>query len=414
MIKKNYFKYFLAILLGFCFGILFQNIYILDKKENNEKKIMYWVAPMDPKYRSDKPGKSPMGMDLIPVYQENENSDINDNDFSVKISPVIEYNLGIRTAKVEKQDISRVINTVGSITADENHVEHTHVYTDGWVKELKVKAEGEYVKSGQLLFKIYSPKIINSQEEYILASNSNNKLLQLAAIKKLKSLGFSDTQMKTLKLSKKASELTSVYSKQNGIISQLNIAEGMFVKPDDILVVVEDLSKIWMIAEVYENQSYWVKIGQKAEMSLPYFPGEINSGKVNYIYPALDPKSQTLRVRMLFENHSGKLKLNMFGDVKIFVDPKKDSIVIPKEAVIYTEGEAHVVVKLAKGKYITRTVKTGIESKNKIEISEGLNVGETIVTSAQFLIDSESNLKAGFNRISLENEKINSNSKTEH
>ncbi|MBT6207703.1 MAG: HlyD family efflux transporter periplasmic adaptor subunit, partial [Francisellaceae bacterium] len=166
-----------------------------------------------------------------------------------------------------------------------------------------------------------------------------------------------------------------------------------------ILIVVEDLSKIWMIADVYERQSNWVKVGQKAEMTLPYIPGKIWSGEVNYIYPSLDLKSQTLRVRMMFENKSGDLKLNMFGDVKIYAEPRKDIIVIPREAVIYTGKETRVVLKQEQGRYSTRVINVGMESDDIIEVIHGLSEGEEIVTSAQFLLDSESSLKASFNRI---------------
>lgn len=362
---------------------------------DGDKKVLYWVAPMDANYRRDKPGKSPMGMDLVPVYEGDESSA---DDASIKISPAIEHNLGVRTAQVKKQDISRVIDTVGSITVDENQVEHTHVYAEGWIKELLVKAEAEQVKKGQLLFRIYSPIIVNAQEEYILAVRNNNSALKNAAIKKLKSLGFSDKQFETLKSTKKAQDLIDVYAEQDGIISQLNIGEGMFVKPERILIVVEDLSKIWMIAEVYERQSNWVQVGQKAEMTLPYIPGKTWSGEVNYIYPSLDQKSQTLRVRMMFENKTGDLKLNMFGDVKIYADPRKDTIVIPRESVVYTGKETRVVIKHETGRYSTRPIKIGIESDDNIEVLEGLKEGEVVVTSAQFLIDSESSLNASFNR----------------
>ncbi|MBT6538299.1 MAG: efflux RND transporter periplasmic adaptor subunit [Francisellaceae bacterium] len=397
MMKKICIKYVIFILIGFILGVVTQKLYQTSFKSNTtEKKIIYWVAPMDPNYRKDKAGKSPMGMDLIPVYEGDE---ANTTDTSIMISPTIEHNLGVRTAKVEKQEIFRMIDTVGSITVDENQIEHTHVYAEGWIKELLVKVEGEHVKKGQLLFKIYSPKIVTAQDEYLLALQNKNIALKGAATKKLQSLGFSTKQFKDLEYTKKSNELTDIYAEQDGVVSQLNIGEGMFVKPDSILIVVEDLSKIWMIADVYERQSNWVKVGQKAEMILPYIPGKIWSGEVNYIYPSLDLKSQTLRVRMMFENKSGDLKLNMFGDVKIYAEPRKDIIVIPREAVIYTGKETRVVLKQEQGRYSTRVINVGMESDDIIEVIHGLSEGEEIVTSAQFLLDSESSLKASFNRI---------------
>lgn len=399
--QHSLFKIVLLILGAFALGVVVQK-YLGSSREQSpntttEKKIKYWVAPMDATYRRDKPGKSPMGMDMVPVYEE-ENSG-NDEEGLIRISPTVEHNLGVRTAIVRRQDISRPIETVGYIAADENQIEHVHVYANGWIKELLVKAEGEKVEKGQVLFRLYSPTLVNAQEEYVLALKNNKASLVSAALKKLHALGVGEKQVVHLKKTRKASELIDIISETEGIISQLNVGEGMFVKPEKILLVIEDLSKIWLLAEVYERQSSWVKKGQKSEMTLPYLPGKKWEGKVNYVYPTLDPKTQTLKVRMMFDNTSGELKINMFGDVKIHAQPRKNIIVIPREAVIYTGQENRVIVKLKKGKYVARLLKVGLETHENIEVLEGLEEGETIVTSAQFLIDSESSLKASFNRI---------------
>ncbi|MBT6206521.1 MAG: efflux RND transporter periplasmic adaptor subunit, partial [Francisellaceae bacterium] len=215
MMKKICIKYVIFILIGFILGVVTQKLYQTSFKSNTtEKKIIYWVAPMDPNYRKDKAGKSPMGMDLIPVYEGDE---ANTTDTSIMISPTIEHNLGVRTAKVEKQEIFRMIDTVGSITVDENQIEHTHVYAEGWIKELLVKVEGEHVKKGQLLFKIYSPKIVTAQDEYLLALQNKNIALKGAATKKLQSLGFSTKQFKDLEYTKKSNELTDIYAEQDGV-----------------------------------------------------------------------------------------------------------------------------------------------------------------------------------------------------
>lgn len=197
--------YFIVAILTFVFYMFFDM-----QEETSDKTVLYWVAPMDPNYRRDKPGKSPMGMDLIPVYENNKNMPVG----HIKISSTVEHNLGVRTAKVKRQDISRVIDTVGSITVDENQIEHIHVYTEGWIKELSVKAEGEHVKKGQLLFRMYAPTLVNAQEEYLLALKNKNDVLQKAGLKKLKALGFSEKQVQSLQQSKKASELTDVYAEE--------------------------------------------------------------------------------------------------------------------------------------------------------------------------------------------------------
>ncbi len=382
----------LLLIAGVVIGYLYKS-----KSESSEgaqeKKVLYWISPMDPTYRRDTPGKSPMGMDLVPVYNEDS------QDGGIKISPVVEHNLGVRIVKAKIEDISKEINTVGTVAVDENLVEYTHVYADGWIKELLVKTENEQVEKGQLLFRIYSPRITVAQDEYLLSLENKNVSLQESAVKKLQSLGVSVEQIKSLKESRKSKELIDVYADQSGVVSKLNIAEGMFVKPDHILMVVEDLSKIWLIAEVYERESSWVKVGQKAEMTLPYVPGKVWSGDVSYIYPTIDAHSKTLQVRMSFENPLGDLKLNMYGDVKIYSDPQKDALVIPKEAVIYTGSETRVVVKGSNGKYSTHPIKLGSESNEVIQVLEGLKEGDEVVASAQFLIDSESNLNASLKRM---------------
>ncbi len=232
--RKNI-PFLIVIILAFGGGILAQKYLFSSEEEppsqkTTDKKIEYWVAPMDATYRRDKPGKSPMGMDLVPVY-ESDSSDGGDETGVIKISPTVEHNLGVRTAIATKKDISRVIETVGSITADENQIEHVHVYANGWIKELLVKTEGEKIKKGQVLFRLYSPTLVNAQEEYVLALKSNNGSLTRAALKKLRSLGMGDKQIETLKQTRKASELVDIIAEDGGIISQLNIAEGMFVKP---------------------------------------------------------------------------------------------------------------------------------------------------------------------------------------
>ena len=410
MISKKTLTPFLVIAAIAFLGGVFGQKYLFTSstplqgpKGKAEKEVDYWVAPMDATYRRDKPGKSPMGMELVPVYK-GDGSGERDEEGAIRISPVVENNLGVKTAIVTKKDISRVIETVGSIAADENQIEHVHVYTNGWIKELLVKAEGEHVKKGQVLFRLYSPMLINAQEEYLLALKNNKVPLTTAALKKLKSLGMGDKQLDDLKRTRRASELVNIIADAEGIISQLNVGEGMFVKPEKILLVIEDLSKIWLLADVYERQSSWVKKGQKAEMSLPYLPGKNWVGEVNYVYPTLDPKSQTLKVRMMFENTSGDLKINMFGDVKIYAQTRENILVIPREAVIYTGQENRIIVKLDTGKYVARILKIGLETHEDVEVIDGVKEGETIVTSAQFLIDSESSLKASFNRISEDGE----------
>jgi len=268
----------------------------LTSDAQKKRQVLYWAAPMDPTYRRNKPGKSPMGMDLVPVYADGQISD----QTIVKISPAVENNLGVKTAKVKRIDLSRIIDTVGYVTADENNIKHIHSYTDGWVKILKVKTTGELVRKGQLLLELYSPTLNNAQEELLLALKNKNPALIRAGEKKLLTLGMGQAQINQLKSSKRAMKHVKIYATQSGIVSHLKVREGKFIKPDSDLMIIEDLSHIWMIAEVFERQAGWVKERQPAIATLPYMPGKTWKGKVDYVYPELDPKTHTLRVRLTF------------------------------------------------------------------------------------------------------------------
>lgn len=395
---RKYLLVGICFILVFIFGTYFQSYWTTNKigmKQTKEKQPLYWVAPMDPTYRRDKPGKSLMGMDLVPVYAEDEAG----GGAGITISPVVEQNLGVRTAPVTRQDLSLTINTVGYVTANENNIKKVNTYVDGWVKNLAVKTTGEHVVKGQLLFQIYSPTLINAQGEYLLSLKSNNLAIREASYKKLLTLGLSEAQILRIKENRRTSDLIAYYAEQAGIIAQLELREGVYVKPGQDLMVIEDLSSIWVIGDVFARESQWVKQGQRAVVRLPYFPGKSWAGTVDYVYPQLDPNTHTLKTRLLFENAKETLKPNMYVDVTIFSGLNRDSLTIPREAVIYTGEGARVIVSLGKGRYIARPVKLGIEAEGRIVVLEGLKLGENVVTSAQFFIDSESNLKASLSRL---------------
>lgn len=407
---KKFIIYTILFTIVFVLGIITQHKYRFAEQasmsekmseSSAEKKPLYWVAPMDPSYRRDKPGNSPMGMDLVPVYAE-DNTDEKD---IVKISPQVEQNLGVRTITVKRSTLAKRIDTVGYVTADENQIEHIHTYTDGWIRRLLVKTTGEHVEKDQLLLQLYSPTLINAQEEYLLALGSTNKTLIDAAYRKLLSLGVDKKQIQEVKKNKKPKELVSIYATQAGIVSSLHIREGMYVKPEMELMTLEDLSQIWVIGEVYERQASWVQQGQKANADLPYLPGKTWSGIVDYVYPRLDPVTHTLKVRLRFENPNEILKPNMYANITIYTQPVENVLSIPREAVIYTENGARIIVSLGDGRYRAKKIHLGIESGDSVAVLHGLSDGDQVVTSAQFLIDSESSLKASFNRMSEDEKK---------
>ncbi|MBL7003104.1 MAG: efflux RND transporter periplasmic adaptor subunit [Gammaproteobacteria bacterium] len=364
------------------------------EEKTSEPEVLYWVAPMDANYRRDKPGKSPMGMDLVPFYAENSTE-----EGVVKISPVVQNNLGIRTATAQKGILNREINTVGYISFDEEKLFHLHTRVEGWVEKLVIKATGDPVKKGQKLFELYSPALVNAQEEYLTALRSKNKILISASTDRLSALGISKQHIKQLTKTRKVHQRIDYNSKNSGFIKDLKIREGMFIKPSMDVLTIGQIDTVWVIAEVFERQSGWVKEGQNVTMNVAAYPQKKWAGKVDYIYPVLDDKTRTLRVRIRFNNKEGLLKPNMFSRLTILSNSKKSSLLVKREAIIRNGQMERVVKSLGDGKFLSVKVETGNENSEFIEILSGLNESDVIVTSAQFLIDSESSLTASFNRM---------------
>ena len=360
----------------------------------NEDGILYWVAPMDSNYRRDKPGKSPMGMDLVPVY-----ADENAAGSIVSIKPEVVQNLGVRTAKAERTQLWRGIDTVGYVDYDESRVSHIHLRTEGWIENLTVKSEGERLKKDERVFDLYSPELVNAQQEFVTALSSANKSLIRASKSRLAALGVSDSQIKQIEKTRQTKQHISVYSPQDGVVSSLMVREGMFVKPSLNVMSLGDLSSVWLLAEVFERQAQWVRVGQAAEVKLSYVPGHVWRGKVEYIYPSLDAKTRTLKVRLRFENPDEGLKPNMYANVRIFGGPRDNIIVIPLEGLIRTGRDERVIIDLGDGRFEAREVVAGIESGDYVEIMQGVDEGERVVVSGQFLIDSEASMRAGIKRM---------------
>lgn len=384
----------IAATLGVCLlGWLLSAPFILAA-DKQAKTILYWVAPMDPNYRSDKPGKSPMGMDLVPVYAEEAGG-----GGTVVIDPDVVEDLGVRTARAERGRLRRIIDTVGYVDYDESKLSHIHLRTQGWIERLYFKSEGERVRKGERLFDLYSPELVNAQQEYLQAIKTGNKDLVQASQERLTALGISGDQIRQIRQSRHAKQIISFYAPQDGVIATLPVREGMYVKPETRVMSLADLSSVWLLAEVFERQVDWVKVGQAAEVRLSYLPGRTWKGRVEYIYPSLDPVTRTLKVRLRFDNPEESLKPNMFANVKIFGVPAENAIVIPVEALIRTGREDRVIVALGKGHFAARPVRAGIESGGRVEILAGLQEGVEVVVSGQFLIDSESSFKAGMQRM---------------
>jgi Cu(I)/Ag(I) efflux system membrane fusion protein len=360
-----------------------------------EREILYWKAPMDPNFRSDKPGKSPMGMDLVPVYAAAGG----DDESVVTISPQVVNNLGVRTEQAQYSVLSRRIDTVGYVGYDEDTLQHIHTRVDGWIESLGVTATGDPVSRGQTLFELYSPTLVNAEQEYLTALRSGNSTLLAASGERLVALGVSSGEINRLKQSRNVNQNLAVTAQRDGIVAHLGVREGQFITPATDIMSIANLDRVWVLAEVFERQADWIHPGQRAEVELDYLPGKRLQGTVDYVYPELDPKTRTLKVRLRFDNKYGLFRPNMFARVTIHGTETAAVVHVPRQALIRGGASNRVVLALGDGKFRAQPVLIGIESGDRVEILSGIGTTDLVVTSGQFLIDSESNVDSALARM---------------
>lgn len=401
MNKKIMFTAIIGAVLGVVFTVTTMNVFFSDDAGEQQAKSnepLYWVAPMDANYKRDKPGKSPMGMDLVPVYKENNGS--SDSPGTISIQPDIVNNLSVRTGKVVKSTLTHTIKTVGYIAYDQTSLSHIHPRTEGWIEQLFVNHNGQFIEQGQALYTLYSPTLVNAQEEYLLARKRNNSRLLRAAEQRLKALNFGAKEQQKIEQSGKASRNVTFYAQSSGVVDNLNIREGFYIKPGTRLMTIGELDTVWVEVEIFGRQLPFIKEGQEAKMELQYLPSKEWRGAVDYIYPIIDSTNRAAKIRLEFDNPKQLLKPNMFAEVTIFSESEEPVLQVPIESVIRTEESDRVVFSKGEGKFKSVEVKIGRVTQDSIEILSGLKEGDRIVLSGQFLIDSESSIESDFKRFS--------------
>ncbi|MGH8720138.1 MAG: efflux RND transporter periplasmic adaptor subunit [Burkholderiales bacterium] len=367
----------------------------IPSAQSGERKPLYWHDPMYPQHKFDKPGPSPfMDMQLVPVYEEGA-----DEEGVVSIDPRIVQNLGVRAAPVEVGAFSQRVDAVGSVQANEREIQVVQSRASGWVERLHVRAVSDPVKRGQLLAEVYAPDLLAAQEEFLLASNMGNDRLTAASRARLSLLGLNDAQIARLEKTREPQRRVAFYSPLNGIVAELGVREGTEVKPGMAMFNLVDLSSVWVVAEIPETQAAWISIGSSAEIKIPTFPGKVFKGRVDYIYPRLDKTTRTLEARIVLKNPELKLKPGMYVDIGLHVQEIEGVLTVPTEAVIRTGRRTVVIVALGEGKFKPVEVTTGFEAEGKTQILDGLQKGQSIVTSGQFLIDSTSSLRTALDRL---------------
>ena len=380
--------------------------------ESEEEAAALFQCPMHPFYTSPEQGDCPIcGMRLVPVEVERKGHKGGMEKPGIAahavVDPRIQQLIGVTKATVEIKPLEKDIRTVGLIDVDERRVAHVQTKFEGWIEKLFVDFVGKSVKRGDPLMSIYSPELLSSQEEYVLALRYKERFAKSSfeevsgggeamvdsARRRLKLFGVSQRDIRRLERGGKPRRALTIYSPLTGVVLEKKALLGTHVTPAMELFTIADLSSVWVIADIYEADLPLVKIGQEAALILPYYPEKALHGKVSFIYPILEPKTRTVKVRFDFPNPSGQLKPDMFVTVKIKVD-FGERLAVPADAVLDTGERQIAYVDLGEGHFEPREVKLGPKVGNHYIVLSGLKAGDVVVTGANFLIDSESKLKA--------------------
>lgn len=366
-------------------------------------RVLYWAAPMDPSFRSDNPGKSPMGMDLVPVY---ESGDTASDDGAIRINPSVENNIGVRTDVVIRGGFHRTLSTVGYVRPVDGLTSVVDVRAEGWIEHLPVSAIGDRVTRGQVVLELYAPAIATAQAEYLQAVQIGRESLLQSARSRLVSLGMDADQIAQLGRRGSAGRTLAIRAQQDGVVIAIGIRNGAFVRPGGQLMTISDLGTVWVMADVFEDDAQRVHTGDQALLETRSLPGRQWIGEVEYVYPTVNPQTRSVPVRIRLDNADGALRPDMYLNVAIETEPRSNVLQIPLEAVIRTGRSERVILAEGDGHYRPASIVTGAESGGMVEILSGLAAGEHIVVSSQFLLDSEASIQGAMLRMSPPGEVI--------
>ena len=358
-----------------------------------------YICPMHPQVQQGEEGSCPIcGMDLV---LKAVGAGGGDGMPIVSVSSSTAQSMGVRIGKVKKRTLSRAIKTVGYVRYDESKLFHIHARASGWIKDPVVRVLGDKAKQGQRLASYYSPEIYTAQEDYLTALRSTSeRQKQVDVLTRLRVMEVSESVIKELEQNASITPHVPIIAPIDGVVTEIGVRDGMYVTPATLLYAIADLSNVWVIVDVFPDQLSWIRKGAQSTMQVDALPGKKWTGRVDYIYPELNAKTRTLQVRLKFKNDDGLLKPNMFASVRINNRPVAGAVTIPREALIPSSEGYRVVKVTEENHYKPVVVKVGIKTATQVEITEGLEVGDQIVLSGQFLIDSESNLQASFQRMS--------------
>jgi Cu(I)/Ag(I) efflux system membrane fusion protein len=377
-----------------------------ERPKEKERKVLFYRNPMNPAITSPVPAQDEMGMDYIPVYADQRGA-AGEPPGTVVIDPVTVQNIGVRTASAQRRSLSRSIRTVGRVTYDEEHLARLHPKVEGWIEALYIDKTGEQIANDAILLNIYSPQLVTTQQEYLLSLGNLDALqdspyedirrgaeeLAQSSRERLELLDVPEHQIRELEASRTVKKNLHIHSPFDGVVVRIGAREGQYVTPQTELYMIADLSTVWVYADVYENELPWIAVGDPVTMQLVAVPGRTFRGHVAYIYPYVEAKTRTIKVRLDFDNPDLALKPDMFADVTLHAQRQVDAVVIPSEAVIRSGERDQVFIVREPGKFEPREVELGISADGLVQVLSGVTPGEEVVISSQFLIDSESKLR---------------------
>jgi len=392
----------LLVICSAVLGALLMYVGMINQREaveNEQQTPLYWVAPMDDSYRRDGPGKSPMGMDLVPVYDTASSTDMSSSGV-VLIPAHVQQNMGVKTEVLSVGMLNPQIKGYGTVSLDESAIVHVHPRIEGWIETLFVDAEGDRVEKGQPLYTLYSPQLVSAQEEYVLSLKRGDMRLAKSARERLEALKLSNSVIDTLTRTREVSQTVTFYAPQSGFLETLNVREGFFIKPGNTLMSIGTLSTVWVDIHVLAREMSRIQLGDSVLIASDEIPQTVWAGRVDYIYPMLDAKQRTYTLRVAIDNKGTLLRPNMYVMTTINVSNNKPVLRVPRQSVIQVSGQSRLVLSLGGGEFKSVNITTGENDDHYVEVVDGVMPGDTIVTSSHFLIDSESAKSSDFMRMS--------------
>jgi multidrug efflux pump subunit AcrA (membrane-fusion protein) len=392
-----------------------------------EREILFYRNPMDPTISSPVPAKDEMGMDYVPVFSDEVDQAMGAGT-TISIDPAVVQNMNVQSALAERRDLEHEIRTVGYLEYDQERMVTVTTKYSGWVEKVYVNYVGEPVRKGQPLFEIYSPELVQTEQELLSAIEYASKFegvaggvgggaggraqaLVEAARTRLSYWDIGPDQIAQLEETGEIFRTLKVVSPSSGLVmKRMAGLEGMAVKPGMETYHIANLSSLWLSVEIFENQLAWVRERTPAEVTFTYFPGEIFRGTVRFIEPEFSEKTRTLRVKLEIPNPGRRLRAGMFATVIFQPVAARQAVTVPSLAVLRTGQRSVVVVDLGEGRFSPREITLGHQSGEYVEVLEGLEAGERVITSAQFLIDSEANLQEAIQKMIAQRQKVGSSS----